>query len=117
MSEEKNGVIIGPKEIYDELRGLSKSLTKLDGRMEKLEEKFEEKFEAAHEANERSREALGLAEDNERDILQLKEQFKTYKKQEDKRRDQLTRNLIGIVAIIIPLILAISPILISYYSP
>ena len=37
---EENGVTIGYKEIYKELRGVSESLTKLDSRMERIEEKF-----------------------------------------------------------------------------
>lgn len=105
--------MVGYKEIYDELRGVTKSLTKLDGRMEKLEEKFE----TVNEANNRSRQAYEMAKENEREVAQLISRFKDYTREESKRRERQGKNIIGIIAIIVPVILAVSPILIQYYSP
>ncbi|WLR52478.1 hypothetical protein LC040_06130 [Bacillus tianshenii] len=55
--DHQNGVTIGFREIYDEMRGMTQTLNRLDQRISKLEEKTS----IAKEADERSREALEMA--------------------------------------------------------
>lgn len=120
---EENGVTIGYKEIYKELRGVSESLTKLDSRMERIEEKFG----TVKDADERSREALNEAKGAQEDIDELKDEFNSYVKEERKRREQERkrqmekeqnekRNKWAVIGVAVTVVIFLLPIIIQYYA-
>lgn len=111
--DEENGVTVGFKEIYDEMKGVSESLIKLDHRIQSIEEKIE----TVNEANERSRQAEHLAEKNQKEIEELKKDFYKYVQAERQSRDNNRKNMIATAAIAVPVLLAIIPILVQYYTP
>ncbi|WP_091275672.1 hypothetical protein [Alteribacillus persepolensis] len=108
---EEEGVTVGYKEIYDELRSVSQSLVRLDGRMERIEEKFE----TVKEANERSRKAYNLADGATKDIDELERRFISYTERQEERADREKKHKLTMAGILVTVILFVLPMVIQYY--
>lgn len=60
---DENGVTITTREIYESVNNLTREVTQLGSRFERLESKISDQSELSHEAKERSHKALNLAND------------------------------------------------------
>ncbi|SES02434.1 hypothetical protein [Salipaludibacillus aurantiacus] len=109
---EEEGVTVGYKEIYDELRGVAQSIVKLDHRMQRIEERFDK----LDTVDERSREALDKAEDAVADTENLKKEFIAYKKSQAQKEQSDKKLKIAIIGTLLPVVLFLTPILITYYN-
>jgi hypothetical protein len=68
---DENGVVISTKEMYGLVQEVSRSLQRIESRLDMLEAKME----YANSADERSREAFNLAEDAKHQTKELQKQI------------------------------------------
>lgn len=109
---DEKGVTVGYKEIYDELRSVSKSLLKLDNRMENIEKNFTE----LKEADKRSREADQKAESAHKKADRIENELVAFKKYQAQKEQTDKKYRMAIIGTLLPVILFLLPILAAYYN-
>lgn len=86
-----NGVVISAKEMYDLIQEMTKTLQRIDSRLDVLEAKME----SANRADERSREALHKAENAEGKAVDALNQLKALQTKVEDNEKWLFRTIAG----------------------